>query len=488
MAYIIRIRSCQFDLRSITVEPVVFLYMFTSFLTLVTFQALTYEKVCKQHYNTTVCANLENKTFEVEEEFVQKTTSSWILYTNLALGLPSLVIVVLFLGPWGDRVDRKIPVICPLIGGILATVSNIVNSVYIDAPLPYILIGPFLNGLAGSFIAVLMAVYSYIAHVSTPAYRTIKIGILEAMIFLSGTVGTALSGVILDQTSYVFVFSLIAGIMILALLYTIVWVDSIKPESTPDTNKEVKNCCQSFLLASVKDVFLCVYDKRRSKNFIQLALLNVVIFVLMLVSVGEADILLIYTRRRPFEWSQTTYALYRGLESFLRGIAVLTLLPILKRQFKTRDTTFMILGLVSKTAALVVLGVGNSTAVLFIGAVSGLLIGFGSAGMRSMSSGMVSRSEQGKLYSLIGMVESISTLAATSLFNTVYSATLDFYAGFCFLIAAVLVGCCLIIAGYLHIKLSKDTARDYDTLQNEIAANEVVIDQHNIQTDTEVES
>lgn len=84
---------------------------------------------------------------------------------------------------------------------------------------------------------------------------------------------------------------------------------------------------------------------------------------------GEGDILLIFTRHRPFEWSQTTLGLYKGCESFLRGIAVLTLLPLMKRKFRARDTTVMILGLVSKTAALIVLGVGNSTAVLFIGTV-----------------------------------------------------------------------------------------------------------------------
>lgn len=277
-------------MKSITVEPVMFLYMFTTFLMFITFQALVYEKVCNERFNATVCANLDNETYKAQEKVVQKTTSSWLMYSNLAMGIPSLFTVVLFLGPWGDRVGRKLPVLSPLIGALFASVCNMINSVYMDASLSYLLIGNVLNGLMGGYIAALMAMYSYIAHVSTPTYRTIKIGILESMIFLSGTVGTALSGVILDHTSYVFVFSLLAGIMLLALMYTLVWVDNIKPENTLDGNSDSEGCCKSLILDSVKDVFVCVYDKRRSKNFLHLALSITILFFMMLVTVGKHNI------------------------------------------------------------------------------------------------------------------------------------------------------------------------------------------------------
>ncbi|XP_060602163.1 proton-coupled folate transporter-like [Ruditapes philippinarum] len=482
MAYIIKIRSHKFDMKSITVEPVMFLYMFTVFLSNLTFQALVYDKVCKEHYNSTICSQLGNITYKEEEDVVQKETSTWLLYNNLAMGLPSLFSVVLFLGPWGDTVNRKIPVICPLVGSFLVSVSNMINSVYMDAPLVYLLFGQFLNGLLGGFIAALMSMYSYIAYVSSPSYRTIKIGILEGMIFLSATVGTAISGVILDKTSYVFVFSFLAGLMMLALIYTIVWVDSIPSEQTLDANSDRKSSCRSLFLDTIKDAFMCVYQSRRNENFLNLALAIFIIFILMLVSIGEIDILLIYTRNRPFNWSQTTLGLYDGLESFLRGIAVLTFLPLLKRKFGVRDTMILVVGLVSKTASLIVLGLGRSTVVLFIGATSGVLQGFSSAGIRSMTSGMVSSNEQAKLFSLIGMFESVSTLAATSLFNTVYTATIDFYPGFCFLMAAVLSGICIFIACILHIKVSKNTAGNYDTLQNE------TVQDVPVGTDNEVQS
>jgi len=42
----------------------------------------------------------------------------------------------------------------------------------------------------------------------------------------------------------------------------------------------------------------------------------------------------------------------------------------------------------------------------------------------------------GKMFSLIGLFEAIAQLVATSVFNPVYNATLDFYHGFSFLMAA----------------------------------------------------
>ena len=271
--------------QSITVEPVLFLYMYVTFTSFISVQALVYDKVCIRNFNATVCDNLKNETFKEQEDRIQKITSHWLMYMNLAMGIPSLFVVGLFLGPWGDRVGRKIPVIFPLIGQILAGISNTLNAHYINAPLAYILIGNFLNGLFGGYIAALMANYSYIAHVSTFQTKTVKIGILEAMIFLSGTIGTAVSGVMLDGTSYVFVFVLITGVTFLALIYTVVRVENIKPEGN-QLYEESPGYCYGLILGSVKDVIYCVYNKRRSKEFSILAVLMFVMFLVMLNTVG----------------------------------------------------------------------------------------------------------------------------------------------------------------------------------------------------------
>lgn len=293
MANVVRFRNHRFDMKTITVEPVMFLYMFANFTMFLTLQAFIYDKVCYLNFNETVCSNLNNKTFKKEEDFVQKTTSHWVLYANLSMGVPALLSVIMFVGPWGDRVGRKIPIMLSLFGSVMSTISAILNSIFMSAPLPYILIGSLLNGTCGGYLAALMSMYAYIAHVSTTANKTVKIGILEAMIFLSATLGTAVSGVMLDHTSYVFVFSLLCGVVTLALVYTLLWVDNVKPE-TEESSDSSRTWCNDMILSPVKDVAFCVYGKRQDRNFLNLALLMTVMFVLMLVTVGKQYTYLVY--------------------------------------------------------------------------------------------------------------------------------------------------------------------------------------------------
>ena len=82
---------------------------------------------------------------------------------------------------------------------------------------------------------------------------------------------------------------------------------------------------------------------------------------------GENDVILVYTRHPPLSWSQTTLGLFKGSEQFLRGLAVITLLPLLKKRFGMKDTTIVIIGLISNCAEEIVLGLSSSTALLFIG-------------------------------------------------------------------------------------------------------------------------
>ncbi|KAJ8308583.1 hypothetical protein KUTeg_013457 [Tegillarca granosa] len=258
-------------LRKITVEPTIFLYMFYLFLQLPTFQALIYYKVCTFKYNdTTICDNLENETYKQEEMYVQKESSSWILKTNLAFGLPSILVVTFFLAPWGDRVGRKVPVILPVVGSILNSCFNLLNALFIDWELQMLVIGPLLNGLSGGFVACMMSGYSYVGHDSDKEFKTIRVGIIEALIFLAGTFGVLLSGVLLDRTSFTFVFSVTIGITSLALVYTLVFVRDLKPDERATSTSLVKTICHEH----VKQPWMCIIKERpdRTKLYIGLQL------------------------------------------------------------------------------------------------------------------------------------------------------------------------------------------------------------------------
>ena len=268
-------------LRLVTVEPIVFLYMWSSFQQFPTNQALIYTKVCTLKYdNVTICDNLYSKKYKTEDDYVQSEASKWIMYNNIASTVPSVLSVTFFLGPFGDVGNRKIPLIIPIIGCILFNAGNLINAFFKYAPMWCLLFGNLVNGFTGGYIAVMMAAYSYIGHISTMENRTLRVAIVEAMIFFAGTLGVFVSGTILDNTSFYFVYSFIITLLLLALVYCVFRLDSLR---THDTNTPF---CRRFLATSIA-MLNCVRRGRANRGKTYIALFILVLVILQLCTTGK---------------------------------------------------------------------------------------------------------------------------------------------------------------------------------------------------------
>jgi MFS family permease len=176
------------------------------------------------------------------------------------------------------------------VGALIYTLVNLVNAVYAHAPVSYLLIGSVINGMTGGFISVMMAVYSYIGHVASAHNRTIRVGILEAMIFLSGTLGVLVSGAMLDGTSFTFVFAFICGCLALALVYTVLWLPDVKPDvaegARAASDSGGVSVCRHYFLDAVRDSWLCVVKRRVDRKTVYIAVQVLVIVILMICTSG----------------------------------------------------------------------------------------------------------------------------------------------------------------------------------------------------------
>ena len=278
----------RFNIGDVTVEPILFLYMFAANIVFPTVQALAYYKVCIQKFNTSFCSQLKNVTFQQEHpeenDYVQSETSHWILLGNVAMTVPACFTVVLFLGSFGDKVGRKFPVLLPVIGSIIQAISCLLNAVYPEAPLVLLLIGPLCSGICGGIIACLMAVFSYITHIAPAETKTMRVGVVESMIFMAGTLGVFVSGVMLDHTSFTFVFGFSAGLLCLTMLYTVVWLEDIKPAQPVVATSGL---CGRWVLDSLKEMVQFVKEPRGPRVRLVIFLLVLSIDVLLLCTVGK---------------------------------------------------------------------------------------------------------------------------------------------------------------------------------------------------------
>ena len=133
-----------------------------------------------------VRANFTNMTDE--ENLVSQETASWMFYQTVVFTIPSTA-VTLFMGLYGDRYGRRIPLLSPLFGQFLgeslliffpifylafavicrvATASitiallvgcgyYLIMSFYDSLHVKYMLFGAFITGMSGGFACVIMA-------------------------------------------------------------------------------------------------------------------------------------------------------------------------------------------------------------------------------------------------------------------------------------------------------------------------------------------
>lgn len=260
----------------ITAEPVTIFFFFATGLTDPAMKSLAYDKVCLQeyNYNHTICDNLHNESYKTEEDKVQSITSHWFLYAHLAYELPSIVSTFVC-GAIGDHFSRRLALAMPLIGQILAYVNLILLSVYMDSHVSLILVSMITNGIFGGTIAMRTGVFSMIGEVSSPETRTKRISIGQGVEALSHALAYAVSGIILDNTSYETVFTLGLIISLLGFIYCFTWLKIPPRQEKMSTEEAAKRTCS---LEVAKKSVGCIIKKRENRKRLRLISIMISIF------------------------------------------------------------------------------------------------------------------------------------------------------------------------------------------------------------------
>ena len=219
--------------RKVTVEPVLFFYMLCTIMSIPLVQQLAFNKICQDKYDAQICKNLTKS----QEDFVHERTSKWILYQSVSLMVPSIA-ASLILGSWSDRVGRKTVLILPSVGSVLLYINYMLNVKFFSLDVNFILIGVCISGFFGGFVTTLLGVFSYISDITDKSQRTLRVAILESMIFLGGTVGNLIGGVLVEHQGFMAAFGLCVGLSVIVILYVILILpESYYPEEDQEGNR-----------------------------------------------------------------------------------------------------------------------------------------------------------------------------------------------------------------------------------------------------------
>ncbi|CAF0828517.1 unnamed protein product [Rotaria sordida] len=408
--------------KSISIEPVVFLYMLAIYVNIPTDEALLYRQVCYKLYNISLCNSMNlikiNKTYIYEhmEDIIQKYTSIYVMYFNFVYSIPSIFISIIC-GIWSDKYSHKIPMIFASIGCILSAIVNLfVSIIKYNLSLEILFLSNIFLSLFGSTSTMFSIIYNYISHITTIENRTQRIAIIESCLMFGSTIGLILSGILIDLTNFQYCFLFISFIHFINIIYIIFYVQEVIQQK--QNIKSYKNFYEIL--------FFCYDIKNSFRQY------------LVYYVACESSVIYLYLKKSPLSFSQSLYGIFRGLKSFGLGLGLLLLLPILRYLFNISDISCAILGTLSKCIGDFLYAMNHSKTFIFMIPLFGMLSSYVVVGIRSYISKICNLDEEGKIFSIIASLESIDALIGSLLFNILYSYTISTYPKLIFILACFL--------------------------------------------------
>lgn len=414
-------------------------YAFANFLVYPLVQQYVYRRLWQEMTNTTYpvagdtsrCAtNGSNHSSHHEE--VQKAASLFALYNELFSMIPSLV-VTLILVAYSDRRGRKLTIIMPLIGSLIYTLSFLVVS-FFELNL-YLLIGSsIVSAFFGGIGTLLGGCFSYIADLCEDGkQKTLRMAGLDMVIGLLSGLAALSTGYFLRAEGFNWPFFTSAVLQSVNLLYGIFILEETL-KRPPDDSAAVDASPRSGVMYALAYGVYRLFAGASRRHNVLLVLLLLVLSTYSFANMGGLSMITLYELNEPLCWSEiligygSALSVTVFLTSFL-GLAILAHCGV-------PNLVIIFIGILSVMIGLVMVAFSKTTLMMFLVRVPMLLAVMPFPVLRSMMSKIVSKSEQGALFACVAFLESLSGSVAFTVFSSIYAATVGWFPGFSFLLAA----------------------------------------------------
>ncbi|XP_076131291.1 lysosomal proton-coupled steroid conjugate and bile acid symporter SLC46A3 [Alosa pseudoharengus] len=432
------------------IEPVVSVYSFGMFMTYPLVQQYVYrrqwERIIGSPYptelnNTSRCggANLSNQS--TQHGAVQRETSLFLLHSELSFLFPSLVMSLLLLA-YSDFHGRKVAIVPPLLGDILFTLAYATVSRY-SLDLGYLLGAAFVRGLSGGPSPLFGACFAYVADrcdggeaEGKSGRRTARMALLEMLLGMQSGLASIATGFYLRLAGFTWPFLTVTALHILVLAFVLfVLRESLVPaQPAPFTSSQVRRWPLGTVASRLRGVgrLFSAGPKRRGP-LLALALCAFAFY--NVVTLGGMSLFILYELNAPLCWDEVMVGYGAALSSamYLGSFAGVRLLS-----GYLADVCVVLLGLVSLAVGFVMAAFAKTTLLMYLVRVPLLLSVMPSPLIRSMMSKMVTNSEQGAVFACVAFMEMVSVGVSFPTFSSLYAATVSWFPGFSFLLAAVI--------------------------------------------------
>lgn len=317
-------------------------------------------------------SNLTCGMLPLVEQHVEEQTSYWILYNNLAKSLPAILVALVFGGLSDFYARRKPFILLPALGGAVNALLVLVLWYSHTTSLPAYLVGSLLAGLLGSTSVFNFAVYSYIADISTPSKRTVKVGVLESMTYFGATISSAVGGIWVQKQGFAPPFWSILVCQLAVVVYVLVALPSSRPITRTSgregyapvsADQSIRAHC-SCIVVAVGENFLSFVKLLFTS--LDMSLMMITFLIVEINFMAISDIVVVYALGRPLCWVPRLVGYYLAGKVLMNGVASILVLPLLS-WCGLSDAVIILFGLLSGMASLVIMGSARVTWVMMLG-------------------------------------------------------------------------------------------------------------------------
>ncbi|NXX78735.1 S46A3 protein, partial [Urocolius indicus] len=424
------------------VEPVIFTYIFACLLTSPLVQQFIYRRLWEEEYNSTFvssgnashCEQNKSSPTYIKQKEVQEKTSVFNTQLDVTGAVPSLIVALVIVAN-GDRQGRKLSLILPSVGALIAGISFTVIS-YFSLSLSILFALAFVTGLFGSMATFLGGGFAFIADAChNEKQKTTRIAVVDLIFGVVSGLAGLLSGYFLREIGFTWSFVTASLLHAINIIYIVFFL-----EDTVGLSEFQHQAPRSFK-ELLKETLSGVYMLFKTAPYKKRVLIITLLFTFMtylFAMFGGSSLFTLYELDEPLCWNEV-YIGY-GAAAFA-SISLTSFLGVYLLSKCLKDIYIVFIGIFSCIGGMVMAAFAKTTLLMFLVRVPSLLCIMPVPVLRSMLSKVVRTSEQGAVFACIACLEVVTSTLSLSVFNMLYAATVAWFSGFSFLLSA---GLCLI--------------------------------------------
>ncbi|XP_069747634.1 lysosomal proton-coupled steroid conjugate and bile acid symporter SLC46A3 isoform X2 [Narcine bancroftii] len=426
-----------------SVEPIVALYILANMACNILIQQYIYRQIWENENNSSYNENknssncYQNHSSHTKQQVIQENASRYFMYMNLVQLVPSLI-TTLILGGFSDCYGRKLFVLLPSIGALINSLADLAVA-YFSWSIYVLFVPAALTACFGGLPALFGGAFAYVADVSTRKQKNMRMALLDMIVGVMGGVGALSSGYFLKAAGFNWPFLTITLINLVNIIYIIFFFkESVEVSRGEENQKLFSDNCKE-ILSRVLIIFATSDFRKR----VQIGLLLLAIATFSIAEFGSLGLYTLYELNTPLCWNEVLIGAGSAAELC---IFLLSFCGVAVFSYHFRDIFIVFIGTLSFAGGMIMAIFATTTLLMFLVRLVSLFAFMPFPVLRSMLSKLVLPCDQGALFAIIACLQTISSAISTIIFNNVYAATVEQFAGFGFLLAACL---CIIPVGIL---------------------------------------